>query len=343
VKYETQILTQTSVVASIMIACALYLWRIEIRRPPIGRFNRADVTTITVIIIAIPFAYAALPVAVASTVFGIVFCTAIQTALSPIVGGRIATMITLAIAAADIALAIWGRHGWITVANDIIVGCALVGVTNIWVQSGAKASYVAVFAGVLAIYDPIVTWLSPLMQQLFVQLTDLPFAPLLSLVGHIRLRLGLGDALMFALWPVVLAKAYGRVAAWIGGALSIGTLVVIEVLLLAGRLPNLVAVMAIYGPVVVLQYVVLRLTRGPERTTAAWRASRTARHTERVESVDGRTRALAAARELDQLAAGTYAAFDDGVLVGTGHTPAQARRSARLAGCPAVPVVVRTG
>lgn len=350
-----QAAVQTSVVALIIGACAVYMRRVTVHRPPIGRFSGQDVGTLSVLVVVTPFAYVHLPVAVVSALFVLVFCVAIDTALEPLTGARRALWVVVAMAVADLAVALtphWaGQYSTLVILNDVIVGCALVGVTNLWGQSGARAKHVAVLAGILAIYDPVATWLSPLMMELFVRLTGVPFAPMLSLTGEIRLRLGLGDVLMLALWPVVVAKAYGRAAAWTGAALGIVSLTVIEILILAGDLPRLVAVMSIFGPVIILHYAVLRVRRGPERTTAEWRQevrasgsrARALRHGgERLQARQQLVTVLRAAGEAPPSASATpWAAYHDGVLVGTGGTQGEARRAARLSGCPDVPVVIQ--
>jgi hypothetical protein len=347
---------QISVVALIVATCAIYLRRVTIHRPPIGRFSGQDVGTISVLIVLTPLAYVHLPVAVVSALFVLVFCVAIQTGLEPLTGGRIALWIVVAVAAVDLGLALtphWpGQYSSLVITNDVILGAALVGVTNLWGQTGALAKHVAILAGILAIYDPVATWLSPLMLELFNRLTGVPFAPMLSLTGEIRLRLGLGDCLMLALWPVVLAKAYGRAAAWAGALLGLVSLATITLLLLAGYLPRLVAVMSIFGPAVIIHYVILRVTRGPERTTAQWRAGIRARGSrarsregdgERLLAREQLLTVLAAGRESPDGAERAWTAYHDGVLVGTGATQGEARRAARQNGCAEVPMVIHGG
>jgi len=354
VKYTFQIVTQTCIVAAIIAGCALYLRHVRIGRPPIGRFNAQDVTTITILVVVTPLGYVNLPVAALTTLFALVFCAAIQTALDPLIGGKAATAATALTAAADIALAVAHQHVALTVLNDVIVGVALLGVTNLWAQSGATVKHVAIIAAVLAVFDPLATWITPLMGDLFIKLTGQPFAPMLSLTGQIRMRLGLGDCLMFALWPLVLAKGYGRLAAWIGAVLGIMSLFGMAVVFFGMEWihNNLIAVMSILGPVILLQYAVMRISRGPERRVRDWRRGRSGLD---GPAALGQEAPAAAFVEADGLASAVrsawgesdleregplFGAFHEGALVATGDTAARARRAARQAGCSQVPIVI---
>jgi hypothetical protein len=346
-----QVAVQTANAAVIVMASVLFLHRAEIRRPPIGRFTRADIVIITCIIVGAPFVYIALPTRLVSLIFGFVFCIAIETVLASLIRPRIALLITAALAVADLVIALspsWtGQYSTLVIVNDVIVGAAVVGVCNLWAQSGAQASSIAVLAGVLAIYDPVATWASPLMRDLFVRLTGQPFAAMLSLTGHVRFRLGLGDILMLALWPAVLAKAYGRGAAWLGAFFGLATLFGIELAFAANWLGSntLIAVMSIYGPLIVGQYLFLRVRCGRERKIVEWRDSRTSARAVGVDRqpvghTESQVAAALTARRASDDDTGLWTAYLDGVAVAAEATPALARRAARRNGYSDVPVVL---
>jgi hypothetical protein len=61
---------------------------------------------------------------------------------------------------------------------DAAVHTAVVGLSNLWAQSGMKARHVALLVGVVAVYDLSATSLLPLTTDLIGRLAGLPFAPL---------------------------------------------------------------------------------------------------------------------------------------------------------------------
>src|SRR4051812_2777897 len=67
-----------------------------------------------------------------------------------------------------------GSPAFLAVNNGLMV-VVVVGVANLWAQSGMKARDAAVLAGALTIYDAIFTTQLPLMTELFSRLADLPF------------------------------------------------------------------------------------------------------------------------------------------------------------------------
>jgi len=91
---------------------------------------------------------------------------------------------------------------------------AIVGITNLWAQSGMNARNVALLAGVLAIYDVIVTSLLTQTADLFGRLFGLPLAPILAWPigpGSEWLGIGMGDMLLATVFPLVMRKAFGGV------------------------------------------------------------------------------------------------------------------------------------
>jgi uncharacterized membrane protein SpoIIM required for sporulation len=56
----------------------LYLRRVTMPRPPIGRFTSGDIAVMSVMLIVLPVAYLRLPAVAVSAVFGVVLFTAAQ-------------------------------------------------------------------------------------------------------------------------------------------------------------------------------------------------------------------------------------------------------------------------
>ena len=77
-----------------------------------------------------------------------------------------------------------------------------------------QARDIAILAGMLAIYDVIVTWQLTHTADLFSRLFGLPFAPIVAWPlgdGH-WLGIGMGDMLLAAVFLLVMRKAFGRAA-----------------------------------------------------------------------------------------------------------------------------------
>src|SRR2546423_9781628 len=90
--------------------------------------------------------------------------------------------------------------------------------------------------------------------------------------GHHRLGIGLGDLLLATVFPLVMRKAFGRVAGLVALAGALGTLgallTLLELAQRAGRsVPATLPAMTPLGPLMVLQYVYWVHRRGPERPT----------------------------------------------------------------------------
>jgi hypothetical protein len=95
-------------------------------------------------------------------------------------------------------------------------------------------------------------------------LATLPLAAVIAWTsGGATLSIGLGDLLLASVFPLVLRKAYGRMAGLVAFALA---MCVIGVLL---AFPSRTGfpVMLVLGPLTAAQYILSRWRRGPERTT----------------------------------------------------------------------------
>jgi hypothetical protein len=155
------------------------------------------------------------------------------------------------------------------VVNNLVLVIGVVGVANLWAQSGMKARDAAVLGAALAVYDLVATSHLPLMRELFERVAALPFAPIIgwpvgpdgSWVG-----IGLGDLLVATVFPLVMRKAYGRPAGLAALLACSATIAAVFALSLLGAVA-IFPVMALLGPVMVSQYAWWVWRRGAERTT----------------------------------------------------------------------------
>lgn len=303
-----------------VVLALVYLAKVRMPRPPVGRFNRADIVIMVVLLVVLPFAYLHAPTGLVATVFAIVILTGVQFTLAPLIGGRTAFAVAVAVCAAELTARLLGAHGGVTAGNDVAVVVIVVGVTNMWTQAGMTTGQVAGLAAALTVYDTLATGVSSVTADFVDRVAGLPFAPLLALrFGGDPIFYGLGDCLLLALWPLVAARAYGRVAALAALAVDVVLVVALFAAFQTGLL-SWVPLLTPLGPCIVAQYLY-------------WR-----RRTRRP--VAERTPVVAALAALPDLPEG-WSAVHEGVVVGTGGTPGEARRAARLAGVEAVPVTVR--
>src|ERR1700761_4713108 len=157
-----------------------YLRRYAVARPPIGRFTGGDVAVMGVMLIVLPLAYARLPAVAVAAVFGTVFYFAAQGALTPIIGGRAATAVAAIPIAGEIAAKLAGETAAMLDINDALLVIAVIGVVNLWAQTGMRAANVAALAVVLTGYDIVTTWLGSLTSNFINRMLSEPFLPLLT-------------------------------------------------------------------------------------------------------------------------------------------------------------------
>jgi hypothetical protein len=264
------------VVLSHTIAAMLLSWisfrRYPITRPPIGVFNLWDVAIMIGGIVLVPYLYLALPRWIISGLLAIGAVSALYFAWEPVLRFRWAVwLITVALAAYDVgaALIVGAPSVAFFAGNNVVLTLVIVGLTNLWAQSGMMARDVAVLAGLLAVYDVVATWQLPLTSDMFRRLVDLPFAPLVAWpIGRAGLwfGIGLGDLLLATVFPLVARKAFGHTAGRAALAISLGGIAVLLALPLLGIVQVTFPVMMVLGPLMVVQYVYWR-RRGAERTT----------------------------------------------------------------------------
>jgi hypothetical protein len=250
-----------------------YFRRYPVSRPPIGVINLTDVALILGGIVLIPYLYLALPAWLVAGLLMLGIGSVLYAVCEPVLPGRRTVwLVVIVLTMADIAalLRLGAESRPFIALNNALLVLAVVGVANLWAQSGLRARDTAVLAGALTIYDVIFTTQLPLMADLFHRLADLPFAPFVSWPlgdGDVRLSVGLGDLILMAVSPLALHKAFGRRAGLITLATTVGAIGVMLALLDLGLLPDLVPAMVALGPLVVAQYLYWSHRRGAERTT----------------------------------------------------------------------------
>ncbi|MFJ2274230.1 hypothetical protein ACIOEZ_08620 [Streptomyces sp. NPDC087866] len=331
--------------AAITLAGLGYFARVRMPRPPVGRYELADVAVVFVVVVAAPLLYLELPRAMVAVVFGLVLCAALQFTLAPVIGGGRAWLLALIAVAATAGCAFADRSLAVLVLTDVLLATAVVGAANMWAQAGMRSAHVAWFAGALACYDLVATGLTSVMDRFAVQVMGLPFAPLLAVTrGDPPVALGLGDLLLLVLFPLVAVKAFGRAAGLLAAGAGVAVSGAVSLLFGLGVLTGAFPLLTALGPLIVLQHVLWIRVRGAERTVAEWRAG-TPNAAAALAPADPDPMLLRAIDPADTeglragLPEGGWLAVLDGRVVGAGPSPGLARRDAERRGCAAVPVV----
>lgn len=252
--------------ATAILLAVPYFRRVTVERPPVGVYTLRDIAVVMIGVVLLPLLYVALPDAVTATALGLMTVLALQLTLAPLMPGRAAFAVAAAAGAVDVVLVVAELRTPAIMWNNLLMLAVVVGIANLYVQSGVKARDVAVFGLLLAGYDLVATTMLPTMGDLLRKTMALPFAPVFASWGE-PMVIGLGDVLLLTLWTLVSVKAFGRTAGWVaaGGALALtGTL---ALTVHSGLFPVLLAA----GPLMALQYLVWHALHGTERTTATYR------------------------------------------------------------------------
>jgi hypothetical protein len=255
-----------------------YFRRYRVSRPPIGVMTLGDVLVLIAGIILIPLLYLALPGWFVGAILALGTLGILQVLLEPVLPPRgLSWVVAAGLVGADALLA--ARAGATSLAylavNDLVLILVVVGVTNLWAQSGLRARDLAILAAALTLYDLIATALLPLTNDLIVRLAGLPFTPLLAWPTGDGgwLGLGLGDLLLATVGPLVMRKAFGKAAGLVVLVIALAALGVVLALPLSGWFYGTFPVMVMLGPLLVAQYRHWIRRQGTERTTAAYLAA----------------------------------------------------------------------
>jgi hypothetical protein len=217
-------------------------------------------------ILLVPFLYLVLPLWLVAGLLGLSALSVLYFTWEPLLGARWAIWsVVLGVLAADLGAAflLGTRNNGFFAVNNVVLLILIVGIANLWAQSGMKARSVALLGAFLTIYDLLATTQWPLMSDLFTRLAGLPLTPTIAWVssGSV-LGIGVGDLLLAAVFPLVMRKAFGRPAAIAALVLGLGAIGTLLALPLKGIFP----VMVILGPLIVLQYLYWSKRGGRERT-----------------------------------------------------------------------------
>lgn len=259
--------------AAAMILGWFYFRRYAMTRPPIGVFNLGDVAVMIGMVILVPFLYLLLPIGMVTSLLALAGLSILYFTWEPVLKRSwFIWLVTLLLAGGDLVTArVPGINPrWFFAINNIVMVITVVGVTNLWAQSGMKARHAAILGAALAIYDLIATSLLPLMNDLFARLDGLPFAPTVAWPMNTAgqwLGIGLGDLVLATVFPLVMRKAFGRRAGMFALIIGLGTISLLVFALTFGWLVGAVPVMVVLGPLMVFQYVYWYRRQHQERTT----------------------------------------------------------------------------
>ena len=262
-------------VAASVILAWLYFRRYAMTRPPIGVFNLGDIAVMIGMVVLVPFLYLWLPLWIVAGLLGLASISILYFTWEPVLRAAWAIwLMTILLAGADLLTALLtallpgSRPAWFFAVNNVVLVLSVVGVTNLWAQSGMKARDAAILGAALAIYDLIATSVLPLMNDLFARLEGLPFAPELAWPVNAAgdwLGIGLGDLVLAAVFPLVMRKAFGRMAGVAAMLIGLGAIGLLILSVLFGFV-QIFPVMVVLGPLMALQYAYWRRRR-QERTT----------------------------------------------------------------------------
>jgi hypothetical protein len=248
-----------------------YFRRYEIQRPPIGVFNLGDVAAMIGAIVVVPYLYLALPLWLVVGIFALAISSVLYFTLEPVLRTHWAIwLVVLVLLGGDL----WTEFQFgpmstpFVVVNNTVLILAVVGITNLWVQSGMKARDVAVLGAILTIYDLVATSLLPLTSDLIARLASVPLTPVVTWgVGGDTLAIGLGDLLLATVFPLVMRKAFSRSAGIAAILINVGTVAAMLAFLALANSKVTLPTMTVLGPLMVLQYGYWLRRQGPERTT----------------------------------------------------------------------------
>lgn len=241
---------------------AAYLDRLRLTRPPIGVFNRSDVVVLTGGIVLAPMIYLLLPPTLAGVLFGLTMFSVLLFALQPMTISRpLRWLLALAaiVSTGWIGLAVGTQNPVFATLNGIVIVVGIIGISNLWVQTGMRTSQVIGLAIVITLYDVVATGILPVTATLLDRLGSTPYMPVIFWpVGDHALGLGLGDLLMITTIALVAYKGFGRRAALLTGTALLVALAAVLAAVAGGFFPSLVPTMAVLGPVVIATGFVLR-------------------------------------------------------------------------------------
>jgi len=275
-------------VVGVVVVCGgalLYFRRVRQDRPAIGTFNGRDIVILLVLLIGLPFLYAALPRWALTCFLVLTFAAALSIGYSKVFGAGPVWLATGLVVGANLwtSQALMGTTvGWQMwwAELDILVAFGAIAVANLYVQGGMRLQHVAWFGLALAIYDVSSTLIINVTAQLVEEFIGSPLDPTFGMrFGVSNYGIGIGDLLFYALFVVASYKAYGRVAARLAFVVMIAfgglapTLFPLVYDLVDFRNDVLVPSQLFFAPAAFLCYLWMKRHYGRERTMAEYRAS----------------------------------------------------------------------
>lgn len=245
--------------AAVVFLAWTYYGRVEVRRPPIGVINLWDIAALLIGIVCAPLLYLTLPRWLAGALIALAVISIAYFTLEPLVRSRAGIWAAvLVFAGADLLafrLAGPGAAAFVVV-NDAVIMLVVVGVANLWAQSGLTPRDAAILGGALAIYDFVATSRMALMNDLIAKMGQMPFAPQLAWgAGEGRwLMIGLGDLLLAAMFPLAMRKGFGARAGLLAAFMGVASTAAMLALLDLGVIRVTIPAMVVLGPLAVLQY-----------------------------------------------------------------------------------------
>ena len=186
----------------------LYFRRYAITRPPIGVLNLGDIACMLGAIVLVPYLDLLLPLWAVAGLLTIATWSLLYFTVEPIIRRRgliwLVTGVLIAIEGA-ITWSFGAMSGPFVVINNLVLLVSIVGIANLWTQSGMRARDLAVLATALAVYDVWATWQTTLTDDMLRRLGDLPFAPMIAWpAGSAWVSIGVGDMVLATVSPLVL-------------------------------------------------------------------------------------------------------------------------------------------
>jgi hypothetical protein len=210
-------LSITGTVITCLLAL-LYLRRVRLERPTVGRFNGRDVAVLFVFIVGLPLLYLVVPMSALLVFFTITFASALSIGLRPLLAPTPMWLIIGLLVGANIWMtrALLGTvRGWqiFWLENSIVVIAAAVIVANLYVQGGMQLKHVGWFGLILACYDALFSFVWPVTNALTQKFLEYPLNPAIGFRLDIwNAALGMGDLLVYAMFVIAVHKAYGAAA-----------------------------------------------------------------------------------------------------------------------------------
>ena len=255
-------------VAAVLLSW-LYFRRYQVTRPPIGVFNLTDIAYMIGGIILVPYLYLILPIWLVAALLVIGALSVLYFTWEPILRSRLLIwLVSLTFVGADIwaSIQFGTASNQFFIVNDVVLLLMVIGLTNLWAQSGMRAGDAAILGAFLTVYDLTATWLLPVMTDMIARLAALPFSPMVAWSigeGRLWVGIGLGDLLIASVFPMVMRKAFGRRAGLAAMLIALAAIAAIMLVPIAAIFP----VMIVLGPLMVLQYLYWIRQWGQERTT----------------------------------------------------------------------------